>query len=113
MVRFDRERLRSVLDNLVRNAIESTVDSSPVEVIAEAAARDMTVRILDRGAGIAAGQRERVFDPFFTTKPTGSGIGLAICRRFVHAAGGTLELRPRAGGGTEAVVTVPQERAAP
>ena len=111
-VRFDRERLRSVLDNLVLNAIESTVDSAPVEVVAEATARHVTVRILDRGAGIAERERERLFDPFFTTKPKGSGIGLAICRRFVHAAGGTLELRPRAGGGTEAVVTLPQERAA-
>ncbi len=111
-VRFDRERLRSVLDNLVLNAIESTVDSAPVEVVAEATARHVTVRILDRGAGIAERERERVFDPFFTTKPKGSGIGLAICRRFVHAAGGTLELRPRAGGGTEAVVTLPQERPA-
>ena len=109
-VRFDRERLRSVLDNLVLNAIESTVDSAAVEVIAEVSARYVTVRILDRGAGIADSERERVFDPFFTTKPKGSGIGLAICRRFVHAAGGTLELRPRAGGGTEAVVTLPQER---
>ena len=111
-VRFDRERLRSVLDNLVLNAIESTVDSAPVEVVAEATARHVTVRILDRGAGIAERERERVFDPFFTTKPKGSGIGLAICRRFVHAAGGTLELRPRAGGGTEAVVTLPQKRPA-
>ena len=112
MVRFDRERLRSVLDNLVRNAVESTVDSSPVEVTAQSAARQVTVRILDRGAGIAPGNRQRVFDPFFTTKPKGSGIGLAICRRFVQAAGGTLELRPRPGGGTEAVVTLPREVAA-
>ena len=108
-VRFDLERVRSVLDNLVRNAIESMVDSSPVQVIAASDARRVTVRILDRGAGIAPGQRERVFDPFFTTKPKGSGIGLAISRRFVQAAGGTLELRPRAGGGTEAVITLPRE----
>ena len=108
MVRFDRERLRSVLDNLVRNAVESTVDSSPVEVAAQSGARQVTVRVLDRGIGIAPGHRERVFDPFFTTKPKGSGIGLAICRRFVQAAGGTLELSPRPGGGTEAVVTLPQ-----
>ena len=112
MVRFDRERLRSVLDNLVRNAVESMVDSSPVEVTAQSAARQVTVRILDRGAGIAPGNRQRVFDPFFTTKPKGSGIGLPICRRFVQAAGGTLELRPRPGGGTEAVVTLPREVAA-
>ena len=112
-VRFDRERLRSVLDNLIRNAIESTVDSSPVQVIAEASsAREATVRILDHGAGIAADQRTRVFDPFYTTKSKGSGIGLAICRRFVAAAGGTLELRPRADGGTEAVVTLPREHTA-
>ena len=112
-VRFDRERLRSVLDNLIRNAIESTVDSSPVQAIAEASsAREATVRILDRGAGIAADQRTRVFDPFYTTKSKGSGIGLAICRRFVAAAGGTLELRPRADGGTEAVVTLPREHTA-
>ena len=102
-----------MLDNLVLNAIESRVDSAPVEVVAEASARTVTVRILDRGAGIAAGARGRVFDPFFTTKPKGSGIGLAICRRFVHAAGGTLQLRPRAGGGTEAVVTLARERPAP
>ena len=107
-VRFDRQRLRSVLDNLVRNAIESTVDSSPVKVVAEAVPRSVTVRILDRGSGIAAGYRERVFDLFFTTKPKGSGIGLAICRRFVQAAGGSLELRPRAGGGTEAVIALPR-----
>ena len=112
-VRFDRERLRSVLDNLIRNAIESTVDSSPVQAIAEASsAREATVRILDRGAGIAADQRTPVFDPFYTTKSKGSGIGLAICRRFVAAAGGTLELRPRADGGTEAVVTLPREHTA-
>ena len=112
-VRFDRERLRSVLDNLIRNAIESTVDSSPVQVIAEASsAREATVRILDHGAGIAADQRTQVFDPFYTTKSKGSGIGLAICRRFVAAAGGTLELRARADGGTEAVVTLPREHTA-
>ena len=112
-VRFDRERLRSVLDNLVRNAIESTADSSPVKVVAKAVPRTVTVSILDRGSGIAAGQRERVFDPLFTTKPKGSGIGLAICRRFVQAAGGTLDLRPRPGGGTEAVIALPRERLEP
>ena len=109
-VRFDRERLRSVLDNLVNNAVESTADSSPVQVIAQADARTVTIRILDRGIGIASGDRDRVFDPFFTTKPKGSGIGLSICRRFIHAAGGSLELRPRAGGGTEAAVTLPREQ---
>ena len=68
----------------------------------------MTIRVLDRGRGIAADQRGRVFDPFFTTKSKGSGVGLTISQRFVEAAGGQLELLPRPDGGTESRVTLPR-----
>ena len=111
-VRFDRERLRSALGNLVRNAEESGGDGAPVEVIATATGKAVTLRVLDRGSGIAREQLERVFDPFFTTKSKGSGIGLPITRRFIEAAGGNLELVPRTGGGTEARITLPQAEAA-
>ena len=107
-VRFDRERLRSTLGNLIRNAEESGSDGAPVEVIAAATNKAVTLRVLDRGGGIAPERLERVFDPFFTTKSKGSGIGLPITRRFIEAAGGSLELAPRTGGGTEARVTLPQ-----
>ena len=107
-VRFDRERLRSALENLIRNAAESGAGATPVEVTGEAAGRTVILRVLDRGGGIAPEQRQRVFDPFFTTKSKGSGIGLPITRRFIEAAGGSLELAPRPGGGTEARVTLPR-----
>ena len=107
-VRFDRERLRSAVDNLIQNAVESTGDSAPVEVTAAATGNVVTLRVLDRGPGIPPEERQRVFDPFYTTKSKGSGIGLAITLRFIEAAGGSLELVERPGGGTEARVTLPQ-----
>ncbi len=109
-VRIDPERLRSILENLLRNALES--GGRDEEVAVEIAKGDGAVRIdvLDRGTGVPSGERERVFDPFFTTKSRGSGIGLAICRRFVLAAAGTIALEDRPGGGIRARVLLPEAR---
>jgi two-component system sensor histidine kinase AtoS len=65
------------------------------------------VAIDDRGKGIADALKGKIFDPFFTDKPQGSGIGLPLARRFVEAAGGSLELESRKGGGTEARIILP------
>jgi two-component system sensor histidine kinase HydH len=48
-----------------------------------------------------------VFDPFFTSKSTGTGIGLSISKRFVEAAGGTIAVENREGGGALVRVTLP------
>ena len=45
--------------------------------------------------------------PFFSTKPAGSGLGLPLCREIVEAHGGTLSIRPRAGGGISVVCLIP------
>jgi len=65
------------------------------------------VEVLDRGEGIDPALGARVFDPFFTTKSRGTGIGLAVCRRFVEAIGGSLALEPRQGGGSVARLVLP------
>jgi signal transduction histidine kinase len=104
-VLFDRELLRSVIENLVRNAGESYGDSEGSREIEVSAARQgghVVIRIRDRGRGIPQGLSEKVFDPFFTDKVNGSGVGLPLARRFVEGAGGTLTLAAAAGGGTEA-----------
>jgi two-component system, NtrC family, sensor histidine kinase HydH len=110
-VSMDPERLRSVLENLLRNAIES---GGPEEALSievgshEGAAR---IDVLDRGTGLAPEARARLFDPFFTTKSRGTGIGLSICERFVAAAGGRISLEPRAEGGCRARVVLPAAEA--
>ena len=106
-VRVDPQRLRSVMENLISNALES--GAGEVEVSCVAQRHRAEVSVLDRGAGIPPEIRSKVFDPFFTSKTKGSGIGLAVARRFVEAAGGELELEDRPGGGTVARVLLPRE----
>ena len=101
----DVDRLRSVVENLLRNAIESMDDyleKSPVEVALSSEGKKVTLSILDRGSGVSAEQKKRIFDPFFTSKTKGSGIGLFVSRRFIEATGGSLSLHSRKGDGTEA-----------
>lgn len=107
-VRFDRERLRSVLENLIRNALES-MDGQPAELECSAGRHQVEVAVLDRGPGIPPEIRDKIFDPFFTSKVQGSGFGLSIARRFVEAAGGTLALEDRPGGGTRARIVLKRE----
>jgi two-component system sensor histidine kinase HydH len=101
-VRFDRDRLRSVVDNLVANALQSDPAESEVVVRLLPGRASVTLSVLDRGEGIAREIRDQVFR---------SGIGLSITRRFVEAAGGSIDLLAREGGGTEARVTLPRCRA--
>ena len=114
-VLFDRELLRSVIENLVRNAHESYGEEpgpGPREVTAALTQQGerVVLAIRDRGRGIPASLGEAIFDPFVTDKVGGSGVGLSISRRFVEAVGGTLALLPREGGGTEAQVVLPMGR---
>lgn len=107
LVRMDPERFRSVADNILGNAFEA---GGPPEGLAIELSREdgrIHIDILDRGPGIPEDSRERVFDPFFTTKSRGTGIGLAISRRFVEAAGGSITIRNREGGGCAVRVTLP------
>ncbi len=110
---FDKEKLRSVLENLMKNAIEAC-DGMKVDVEAEIVkegSRFFHIYIRDRGCGIKNEDQKRIFDPFFTTKIYGSGIGLSICSQFLSAAGGKLSLTPREGGGTVAEAVIPVYRA--
>jgi two-component system sensor histidine kinase HydH len=108
-VMADPHRLRSVLENLVRNAYDSGSAPEAVEARVREEGRQVVFEVLDRGVGLPKGsERGRVFDPFFTTKTSGFGLGLSLSRRFVEAAGGTLELVDREGGGAAARVSLPK-----
>jgi signal transduction histidine kinase len=61
----------------------------------------------DEGEGIPPERLARVFEPFFTTRPEGTGLGLPVARRIVHAMGGELDVASRPGGGTRVTVVLP------
>lgn len=101
---FDADRLRSVAENLVQNAAESSGGDLKLREVTVRIFQDrknVNISVLDGGTGIPDRLKEQVFEPFFTTKTQGSGIGLSISKRFVEAAGGVIELIKRNGGGTE------------
>jgi two-component system sensor histidine kinase HydH len=114
LILMDGERARSVFENLIRNALESGGPEGEVEAsITRSGGRlpgRLVITIADRGRGIAPGDPERAFDPFFTSKSTGTGIGLSISRRFIEAAGGTVVLENREGGGAVVRITLPEYR---
>jgi len=103
---FDRERLRSVLENLIKNALESGENLHPeskqtVEIELDKRRNNILIFIRDRGAGIPDKLMNKVFDPFYTTKTKGSGIGLALSKRFIEAMKGNIRIKRREHGGTE------------
>ena len=106
---IDRDRARSVFENLLKNAVESCAGDPEVEVVIKSGKRGLIhIFIMDRGDGISGKDEKKIFDPFFTTKIHGSGIGLSISRQFVRARGGNVRLYPRDGGGTVAEVVLPR-----
>jgi two-component system sensor histidine kinase HydH len=104
---IDPARLHSILENLLRNAIESGSPEEGVSIEMGEAEGGLRIDVLDRGRGIRKADQERLFDPFFTTKSRGSGIGLSICKRFVLAARGAISMEEREGGGTRVRLSFP------
>jgi C4-dicarboxylate-specific signal transduction histidine kinase len=93
-VNGDRVQLQQVVLNLLLNAVEAmgSVEAAPRELLISTK-QDHTgvlVAVRDSGPGIHPEHLERVFNSFYTTKPSGTGMGLSICRSIVDAHGGRL-----------------------
>ncbi|MFK7986299.1 MAG: ATP-binding protein [Sandaracinaceae bacterium] len=102
--------LRSVMDNLVRNAgealAEAGVDAPRISVQANATANGGELVVSDNGPGVPSSIRDRVFDRYVSTKKTGTGLGLALIRDAVERAGGSIVLADTETG-ARFVVTMP------
>lgn len=89
----DLGQIQQVLNNLLKNAQESTDTAQTIEIRVEPTAHRVSVQIMDEGPGVVSAGN--LFVPFYSTKPGGSGIGLLICRQIIEAHGGRLSLRNR------------------
>ena len=104
--------LRQIIYNLVQNAIDASPAGGTVTVIAGVSETALELRVQDQGPGVPTGLKEQIFEPFFSTKEkemktSGMGLGLALVRRTVAAAGGTIAVDTLPAGGAEFVVVLP------
>ena len=106
-VELDYMQIDQVLTNLIENAVRYTPKDSPIEVSAQCEGTQLIISVADRGPGIPSGDLDRIFDKFYrvldgkqtTGHPTGSGLGLAVCKGLVEAHEGRIWAEPREGGG--------------
>ncbi len=111
-VALGREQLVQVLLNLILNAADACQSRGHVTVRARPTPSGARLEVEDDGPGVAAAVRERLFEPFVTTKEVGkgTGLGLAVCRGLVEAAGGTISLDTSSERGARFVVELPRAR---
>jgi len=101
VVQGDPVQLRTVVQNLVANAVKFSEPGAPVRVEAEEQPNGWWIAVADSGPGIAEQDRQRAFEAMVRldrSRP-GSGIGLATCRRIIHAHGGRMGIDDNPGGG--------------
>ncbi len=115
-VKISPQELSRVVLNLVQNACDAArarkPDGAPPRVLVKTARQGdrVELRVLDNGVGISHALRSRIFDPFVTTKglEDGMGLGLALTREIVEAAGGTISFETEEGRFAEFIVSLPR-----
>ena len=117
-IEADVGRMRQILHNLLRNAIEAleNTDDGRVDVhVSSADFQDVAmleIVVEDNGPGFQTGSLTQVFDPYVTTKPKGTGLGLAIVKKLVEEHAGTIDADNREAGGASIRIRLPINEAA-
>jgi len=113
LVDGDMGRVRQILHNLIRNAVEALEGSEDGRVDVQISTAEIDsvevvqIRVEDNGPGFDTGSISQVFDPYVTTKPKGTGLGLAIVKKLVEEHAGTIDARNGDDGGAVIQIRLP------
>lgn len=100
-VRIVRDQVVQIFLNLILNALDATEEGGEITIATTLEDGWIRVSVTDDGHGIAPPDRDRMFQPYFTTKPTGTGLGLFVCRKLLERTGeGRIELTQSSADGT-------------
>jgi len=115
MLRADERKVKQVLLNLLSNAIKFTPEGGRIDVLAAAQAGQVEVAVTDTGVGIAPEDQDAIFEEFRQVgtadkKVEGTGLGLALARKFVELHGGRIWVTSQVGQGSTFTFTLPVHR---
>ena len=112
-LRADERKFKQILVNLLSNAVKFTPDGGQVVLRARPVEIGLEVSVSDTGIGIAPEDQEKVFEEFrqvggdYKTKQEGTGLGLALARKFVELHGGVISVQSELGKGATFTFTIP------
>jgi len=111
-IEADAGRLRQVLHNVLKNALESNTNDPKIIVSIvshqENESRFVELKIKDNGHGISEEMLGRIFEPYVTTKTKGTGLGLAIVKKIIEEHGGIIWMENNPDGGASVVIKLPE-----
>lgn len=109
VISADRDQLKQVFFNLVKNAMEAMPAGGRLSLKVRADEDSVYVAIADSGSGINAADMAKLFSPYHTTKVGGHGLGLMIVQRIMRDHGGHIGIESKEGIGTVVTLQFPQK----
>jgi PAS domain S-box-containing protein len=109
LIRCDYYQIQRVCSNLISNAVSAMPEGGTLEIMTDEDKYGgfIEVCIADTGEGIQKEFIQKAFEPFFTTKARGIGLGLSLCKKYVKAHSGTIDVESETGKGTSFTVKLP------
>jgi len=107
-VRLDRQQIKQVFFNLIKNALEAMPDGGSLRIVFGVGDAFVDISFIDTGVGIPQEELGRIFEPYHTTKKRGSGLGLMIVQRIVEDHGGEIEIASKLGQGACFKIRLPR-----
>ena len=107
-VETDVSIIERVFTNIILNAAQAMNFVGKLQISLESRGDQALVSFRDTGPGIESGVLGKIFSPFFTTRSEGSGLGLALCKKYIEILGGRIEVNTQLGAGTTFVISLPK-----
>ncbi|WP_339323018.1 ATP-binding protein [Paenibacillus sp. FSL W8-0194] len=106
-IRCDRNQIKQVFMNIVKNAIEALPHAGKIHILLETREGYQRIRFADNGVGMSEEMLQRIGEPFHTTKSEGNGLGMMIVKKIIDAHHGRMDIASEAGKGTIVDIYLP------
>ncbi|WP_100182073.1 sensor histidine kinase [Candidatus Nitrosotenuis aquarius] len=105
----DQTKIEIVLANLIMNSIQAMSGTGTIKIVLSDTPNDVVIQVSDTGCGIPENILPKIFEPLFTTKQTGTGLGLASCKKIIEQHGGLISATSRENQGTTFTIILPKQ----